>query len=264
MQRALLGLAAGLATTAIAVGPARAATVSTSGGTVTIAAAPGESNHISIFYFTQRRYDGVITVGDSGITAGAGCVGGEGFVNCDTGVLAPRFVIGLGDGNDRLYVNKPPSRSFSDFIIDAGPGNDNIPLLYFPIRATGGTGNDRFVGGPGNDIIDGGPGNDIVRGDTGVDRLSGGPGNDIVGVYPSAPAGGTFLGGPGADRIYSGSRPAARIDAGSGDDLIAGDGSAIYQHPLPARSSRPINCGPGRDHIRTTRAQRRIGCEANL
>jgi Ca2+-binding RTX toxin-like protein len=276
MQRTLLAVAAGLATTAFAVAPAQAATVSASGGTVTIAAAPGERNQISIWYLNKRRADGLIYVLDgkdldNPVTAGAGCAdrSPQPGVTCATGVPEPGIVISLGDGNDAFAVNTADNRrSFSSFIIDAGAGNDFIPYLYSPMRATGGTGNDNFVGGSGNDIIDGGPGNDNVRGGSGADRLSGGPGNDVLDVAAFGNVGSTFLGGPGADRIYTESRRAARIDAGSGNDLIAGTGPAggcaCIQKPLPARSSRPINCGSGLDHVRTTRTQRRIGCERTL
>jgi hypothetical protein len=292
VQRAALVLAGALAATALAVGPARAATVSASGGTVTIGAAPGERNQIEIWYPNQKSDDGVIFVQDGHdppfrpITAGAGCSQRPPeAVQCDTGVPSPRLVIGLGDGDDDVETHGSPARFYSGIVVDAGPGNDKVRFNLLdvsegdprvpprtPIHTAGGAGNDLLYGSRSSDILDGGPGNDTVHGgDGGADRLSGGPGADQLAVAVNTfdgAAGGTFLGGPGPDKIATGARPAALVDAGGGDDRVLGGclgcdaAGRIVQ--LPARSSTPIRCGSGRDRIRTTRAQRRIGCERSL
>jgi RTX calcium-binding nonapeptide repeat (4 copies) len=281
MERVALALAAVLAVAALVAGPARAATVSADGGTVTVAAAPGERNQIEVWYLNQRADDGVIQVLDGHtlatqrpITAGPGCLQRSPTqVQCDTGVPAPGFRVSLGDGDDDLAYRKFGARSFSAWVVDGGTGNDVIPLFDAPSRVTGGAGNDRMGGASRggssrNDVWDGGPGNDILRSDTGVDRLIGGAGADELAVRTDATTrGSTFLGGPGPDKIVTGSARAALIRAGSGDDRILGGGTIIPGGRFvqqPSRSSRPIDCGPGRDRVRTVRAQPRTGCEGTL
>ena len=281
MARPALALAIGLVAALLAAGPAQAATVSASGGTVAIAAAPGEANQIEVWYLNQTAADGVIYVMEGftlatakPIAAGPGCLQRSATqVQCDTGVPAPAFAVSLGDGNDQLAYRKFGARLFSGWVVDGGSGDDTIPLFDAPSRVTGGTGNDRMGGASRgglrvNDVWDGGPGNDVLRSDAGVDRLIGGAGADELAVRTDGTTpGSTFLGGAGPDKIITGSAPAALVQAGSGDDRILGGGTIIPGGRFvqqPSRSSRGIDCGPGRDRVRTVRAQRRIGCEGTL
>src|SRR4051812_50229760 len=112
-------LVATVALALVLVAPARAATVSVSGDTLRVVAAPGEANAVTVTDLGVEDYGGAPLV------AGAGCVGGgpAGPVHC----LAPvaRVEIGGGGGGDTLSI---------------------AALLPAPLR--GGGGNERAQGGP--------------------------------------------------------------------------------------------------------------------
>src|SRR3954468_8638003 len=132
-------LVATMALALVLVAPARAATVSVSGDTLRVVAAPGEANAVTVTDLGVEDYGGAPLV------AGAGCVGGgpAGPVHC----LAPvsRADVDLGDGDDTVTI-----------------------AAQLPARVHGGSGDDQLRGGPADDSL---------YGDRGSDTADGGDGN---------------------------------------------------------------------------------------
>jgi Ca2+-binding RTX toxin-like protein len=211
--------------------PARAADVSLTGGTVTVAAAPGEANRL-----TLALSAGVITVTDTGaaVTAGAGCApAGAGRATCAIAAAAGATVA-LGDGNDTLAVSGGLPVTATD-----GDGNDSM---------SGGSADDVFVASPGADIYTGGGGLDTIDysartaavtldvdgfaddGETteadnvrpGVERVLGGSGDDRLTGSTGADQ---LAGGPGVDRLAGGDGD-DRLAGGDGDDELTGGAGA--------------------------------------
>jgi Ca2+-binding RTX toxin-like protein len=185
--------------------PARAADVSLSGTTVTVAAAPGEANRI-----TLTLGAGLVTVIDTGaaLTAGGGCTpAGAGKATCAVATPAGATVT-LGDGDDTVAVSGALAVTATD-----GDGNDSVSGGSADDVLVASAGADTYTGGGGLDTIDysgrtaavtldldgfaddgeaaegdnvrpgvervvGGSGDDRLTGSTGPDLLAGGPGDD--------------------------------------------------------------------------------------
>ena len=111
-------------------------------------------------------------------------------------------------------------------------------------------GNDRVSGGRGNDCIVGGKGNDRLAGAQGKDTLIGGRGGD------------NLNGSSGADRLLGGSGRDS-INAAFGRDRVSGGAGADSINVATAGPAARVNCGKGRDVVRSnTNERRRIrGCE---
>ena len=200
MRRAGSITVAVLATFAVG-SPARAATVTASalvlddgksaprtlGTSLTVTAAPGETNTMSITAAADA-----LTILDTTAppTAARGCEqNGADEVRCPRqGVRgAPdRVSVSLDDGDDTLDTTALP-------VVSAllGDGDDRVRLGPLENQVQGGAGNDTIEGGAGYDLIEAGPGFDTVTGgagndlldggdDTDHDLLDGGPGTDIA------------------------------------------------------------------------------------
>src|SRR5947207_10100163 len=156
-----------LAATTLAVlvltATALAGTVSRSGGTLTFAAAPGETNNVSARVLQE---DSSIEISDSGapLTFDPSCVGSASSVECPgSGVTLVN--IGLGDGDDN-YTGRFPTNVH----VTGGDGNDTIQAAF------SGDPNDTSPHG----TLEGGPGNDKIESDGGPFTLIGGPGDDSI------------------------------------------------------------------------------------
>src|SRR3954470_14377682 len=138
MRLFLVSLGLGL----VLAAPAGAATVSVSGDTLRVVAAPGETNAIQVSDF------GVDDYGGTPLVAGPGCVGGgpAGSVHCLASVA--RAEVELGDGEDSATIS-----------------------AQLPARVHGGSGDDQLRGGPADDSL---------YGDRGSDTADGGDGNDSI------------------------------------------------------------------------------------
>jgi Ca2+-binding RTX toxin-like protein len=161
-----------LAGCAIAGATAPSSSVSQSGGVITVAAAPGTVNDISL-----SEVGGVISIVDtiSLLLAGNGCVQvARTTVTCPQAGVGT-IMVALGDRDDR--------------VVDA---------THLQATIKGGDGADTILGGDGNDRLYGEAGTDVLKGETGLDRLYGGAGDDVL-----AGADGNDLldGGPGADEL---------------------------------------------------------------
>jgi hypothetical protein len=218
MRRTAVALAAALACMALPAAAA-ASMVSVEGGVLLVAAAPGETNEVSV---SQRIPPGSETPSEyavkdtsAGTTPGAGCGPDPTLPPQGSPVVCPAsgvqsVVIRLGDGDDRAdygFAGLPIS-------IHGEAGSDHIAMF-----ATAGTLAD---GGDGNDVVQGG---DDVRGGPGDDQLAGsrlldgGDGNDILRKV-NGNAGGRLVGGPGDDAFDSGDGWADELECGAGRDVI--------------------------------------------
>jgi Ca2+-binding RTX toxin-like protein len=263
----------GTLTAALAAGaqaPALAARAEVSAGNVVYNAGPGEVNNLRLINSSGFGEDGVLIVfDDHPIAHGPGCTTPDGsvrdFVHCRTKVPAPGAVIDLGDGDDGFLAQGNSGRTYSSFSVQLGPGNDKVPEFLAPAQVDGGPGNDRVTGSRGADRLKGGDGNDYVLGRGNLDFLDGGPGADRV--TAAFTGGASLFGGSGPDIITTGPGVAALVNAGSGNDRVLGEsrwaGGSRYIN-LPARSTRPINCGSGTDRVRVTRRQAVRSCEGRL
>ena len=139
----LLATATAGALAALPTAPAAAAgptNVSRSGTTVTITAAAGTANDVSVFLdenaeLTVTDRSGIVEVPGDGCTVFFGNT-----AKCGTGVtLVNAF---LGDGDDEIQLESPLG-----LVIDAGAGNDT----YFGGMARGGASRVTFRGGTGRD-----------------------------------------------------------------------------------------------------------------
>lgn len=244
----------------VAVAPAGAATVSSSGGVITFQAAPGEANSAAVDSFDGTE----LTLSDiqATVTNGGGCSTSEYVANtvfCPAGsVTRIRFL--LGDRDDSVLVHSGVGVSRVTEI-DAGPGAGGLQSITSesPGRTivTGGAGtdmittyggDDQLVGGGGDDTIRSGTGHDEVHGGAGADDLRTGPGADVVDggdgddlIYGDQGMDDVY-GGGGNDRLY-GEQDADRLFGGDGDDWLLGDGS--FEQGFA--SGDELNGGPGRD-----------------
>lgn len=198
VRRAALGLVAASALAISVAGPAQAAgntTVSRSGNVLSVTAASGTINDISV----SRSINGAfINVTDVGISAGVGCTKtGVRSVQCSAFGLN-QLNVSAGDLNDRIAVDFNNNTTVlagngNDFVrstngagqarLNGGNGNDQISGAIFD-SLFGQDGNDlltggRFLsGGFGNDNLRGLDGNDVLNGNDGIDQLNGGAGFD--------------------------------------------------------------------------------------
>jgi Ca2+-binding RTX toxin-like protein len=199
--------------------PAGAATVSSDGATVTIAAPARERNAITV----TRRSAGGVFVRDrrSPLTAGPGCT-----------QTAP----------DRAACG---SAQTAELVADLGPLGDSVALgASVAVGATlrGGSGNDTLRGGPRGDVLAGGTGRDTVTysgrtGDVtvtlagGADDGQAGEGDDVVEVERAVGGDGfdTLIGTEGGNGLYGGSGDDRLDGLGGVDNLHGGRGNDLLQ-----------------------------------
>jgi RTX calcium-binding nonapeptide repeat (4 copies) len=239
-RHAVPALVAALALLAPAA--ASATTVSYANGTITVKAAAGEKNTITV-----NEGDGSyqITEASAPIEPGPGCdkAPGTSRVGCPaTGTVA--LGVDLGDGDDSLIVsvgipadilggagNDTVTGGFGDDIIRGDDGDDSL---------SGNAGNDTLEGAGGADNLDGGAGADSVTGNDGNDGLTGGDGDD------------TLIGADGDDALTAGSGN-DRLEAGKGaDSLDAGAGSDVLltaEGEFTGTKEKQIRCGSGNDEL---------------
>ena len=142
-----------------------------------------------------------------------------------------------GGGADLLDVRGAATGpSFTD--LRAGPGDDNVLTLYFPVF--GGRGDDlmmkeglgTLIGGPGDDrlishgrakhaFLFGGRGDDTLIGGAAHDSMYGWEGDD---VFRGRSRGDHLYGGPGHDRLFGGLGPDTLLAHQGPDVLLGGDG----------------------------------------
>ncbi|BAL93063.1 hypothetical protein AMIS_78430 [Actinoplanes missouriensis 431] len=226
--------------TTIAVGavgtPAFAAstgTASVSGkSTVVFKAGSGRTNSVKI-----TRSLRTITIDDKvAVKAGKGCKpvkGDKTKVRC-TPYMTPTLVRAyLGDRNDVLVSTAgTPLKAYG------GSGDDKITGSSGADRLVGDSGNDQIWGAAGNDSLDGGTGNDRVKGGTGNDKLYGSAGNDTVN------------GESGNDSLDGGSGNDSIAGSTGNDNELGGTGNDTFVQGGNGRADRDVIRGQaGRDTV---------------
>jgi Ca2+-binding RTX toxin-like protein len=140
-------------------------------------------------------------------------------------------------GNDQL------SGGDGDDVLWGQAGNDTL---------NGGIGNDIVDGGIGDDVLNGGDGNDYIVG-IGKDQIDGGAGDDTI--YDTAMS--TIVAGTGNDVIRLNvafdltQNPAGlgSLQAGDGNDVLAGTRIAGALIDVFSRGSYSVNMGAGDDYV---------------
>ena len=244
------GLLTALACLALPAG-AGAATVSVQGPsqeflpdlyTLTVAAAPGEANAVSVSLVGADSVNATWAITDAGAApdAGAGCTAaGPGRVDCT--VPKSRLPSGCGrvgctDYGQGLVIS-----------LDLGDGDDSVDLSSLPADGDGGgVVSSDIRGGIGADTLTGSPLIDIVDPGTGADTVVTGTDRDTVSAAAGAP--------DGPDRIDLGAGPddAISYEAATGpvsitvddgpNDGASGEGDEVSGAEI-------ITGGPGDDVI---------------
>ena len=260
-------------TLTLAPAAAQALTISSAGGTITVQAAAGEGNAISVavsaanWRFTDfgDNLNGTPIVA----TAGPGCVAAAPSVDCPMAGVT-NAVVNLLDRSDILSLNlfvgvavNADGGELGDQIFTAG-GNDTVSGGGGGDRIFAGAGNDALNGGPGadqifgesadgeagNDTIDGGSGEDQLFGDTqdgvgsGNDTVTGGEDNDQLFMDAGND---TLSGGAGVDTVFSGFFEAANFTISLDD--AANDTSTATGTDNVRADIENVNFGEGNDTV---------------
>jgi Ca2+-binding RTX toxin-like protein len=256
--------------------PAQAATtVGSTGGVVTVTAAAGRFNNITI---NQVGLNYTITdTGDANWNLAFPCVLSGGGAACPVSGVT-RIVVNAGDLNDRITKNANVRGELNggdgDDIIFAGPtpGSNVVTGGNGDDTLTGGPGFDSFSGGRGNDVISGGAGTDLVSysdytgggtvlvqlddlandgppGETDnvksdVENVFGSPGNDIM----TGSAANNVLSGFGGNDLLVGAEGNDTLSGGAGDDSLFGaEGNDTIDARDGVVGNDQANGGPGTD-----------------
>ncbi len=235
--------------------PAHAMLAYVEHGTVVLAAAPGETNVLSVYAHPTQT--GAFLIADAGatVTAGAGCTGmpfGR-FAICSVGeehVYEPSLTVTLGDGGDLADVNA----AIFDLRVDTGAGADRLQ-----VPGTGGNGGSTYVAlGGGDDTLDveGSYSSRVeVFGGDGDDRIdaSGQDGGSYYGEAgdDSITAGGLVSGGDGADTLDGRTMVTGHLFGDGGNDTIRTDDT----------NPDVVDCGAGTDGLTHDEFDDHSGCE---
>jgi hypothetical protein len=159
--------------------PAHALSASADWEYLTISAAPGEKNILTVAEAVQGGPSSSFVIVESGTgttQAGPGCTKAGRVLTCDVGSAFPSLNLSLGDKADTAAV----SGHFEYWEVYGGSGNDRIDLSQAPASNPwvpggwigGGDGRDHLdTRNNSSDIVDCGAGADIARAD-GFDRLT--------------------------------------------------------------------------------------------
>ena len=211
--RWLIGFAAIAATVLVPAG-AEASVASKNGNTLTVAAAAGEVNDVTV----QAGLGGVSVRDTAGVTAGDGCAPymfDPSRIDCPG--ETPDVVVVLGDGSDRLTLNVDGVGYIGAVTIDAGSGDDQLVLSAARETVSAGEGNDNIEARSGDDQLAGGPGDDVINGGSDSDTIEGGAGRDRL----EGDCSGCF--GPGNDTINSRDGEADTVSCWLGTDVVTAD-----------------------------------------
>ena len=157
-----------------------------------------------------------------------------------------------GFDSDQLAGNAGDDRlegSNGGDVLAGGVGADDLFGQQDADLLGGGAGRDRLWGGGSTDSLTGGAGADVLLGQGGNDRLYGGAGRD------------TLLGGPGSDSIVEVPRAYAATDPlDTGRNRVSGGGGRDRIDVANGRRDL-VDCGGGRDTVKSDRADRLKHCE---
>lgn len=218
LPRIFAGVAAVLGLTLALSGPAAATPgasadgtlVSRTGTSVTVTAAVGLSNTISVW-----QAGDTIRVRDTGDTVTA--LGGCRAISANEAACP-----GVG--------------SLTELVVHAGDQADDVTSFLDDLGVT-------LVGGAGDDSLHGGGANDTLEGEEGADFLSGGGGNDTL---TGSSGRDRLFGGPGNDSI-EGRGGSDIINAGAGNDVVSGGNG--NDRVIAGTGNDFVDGGPGRDDL---------------
>jgi Ca2+-binding RTX toxin-like protein len=253
-RRLILALAGAVCALCLWAPGALAATLSNSGGVMTV---NGNSGSVQSWSFSDTPPDTVNgTFTQDKVIYPAGNPPAPNCTDTDPGP-PPNQIDGVATNVQCTGVTKLVTTSG-----DSGSTINGGALNITPVDMTGGSGNDALTGGNqndairgmggndnlkglgGNDVVDGGLGNDTLYGDqtcnsctpSGDDTLIGGPGSDSA------------SGGPGNDNIDTGTGNDMNVDGGPGNDIInTGDGDD--KNVTGGAGDDVINTGAGDDDV---------------
>ncbi|WP_433720941.1 calcium-binding protein [Actinoplanes sp. CA-051413] len=210
---------------AVAAGTDGAASVS--GTTVRFRAGTKVANRVVI-----TRKGKVVTVDDRvKVKAGKGCKAVKGDktkVRCTVKKGPERVTVRLYDSNDSVVNNaglpmKAEGGSGNDRLV-GGSRNDTLFGMSGADKLYGLAGNDKLDADTGNDMLSGGDGNDSLAGWAGRDILYGGKGDDSL---EGLDGDDKLYGGAGTDGL-SGGKGRDHLDGGAGNDGLDGDESGPF------------------------------------
>jgi Ca2+-binding RTX toxin-like protein len=268
MGSRLLSSVAAAAALAVAVFPSSAggATVSVSGGVLTVRDTGAVVNQITVEPWVHES-DGILITerGPTLLTAGGGCI------LWDEDILHPR--------GDKVFCT---GQFFQRIAVDTGDGSDSIAYAVESSAGTllGGAGDDVLTaalgeaelrGGAGDDILSGLEGNQLIAGDEGIDTVDytnrgsdpvdvslDGVANDGIrdfefdNVQPSTEnvrgsfGGGVIVGSAAANRLEGGPGN-DEIDGGAGADVLLGFAGDDILVSADGKRDVQVDCGIGLD-----------------
>ena len=242
-------------------GKALATTTATAGVSaarvLTVTAAPGVANRLSVSFSMASAGKVVVRDGAGRVAASAPCR--QGYAPEQNAAVCPLAAVGrvrvdAGDGNDIAAVSSARlgTRTWGADLY-GGPGNDILSGSWGADRLIAGDGDDSLIGGPGGDGLDAGPGNYRLLGGDGNDRLYGRDGNDYLDAGPGDDR--PVLGEGGNDRLFGGDGNDG-LDGGDGNDNFAGGAGndSIYGQAGEdlfdgGPGADDLNGGPGGDTV---------------
>jgi Ca2+-binding RTX toxin-like protein len=181
--------------------------------TVTLEAAPGETNQVTVTLDAGYAY---ITDASAPITSGACEAVTPNQRRCTLSQLQ-YVILSLGDGNDSAIAPK----STLVFRLRGGDGDDTLTTGGVGLdNARGDAGDDVLIGSDLTDNLDGGPGRDRISAGGGDDVLDGDGDGDSLIDQDEGIADDVLDGGPGIDAVTYDGRLSAPVTV----DLEAGTG----------------------------------------
>jgi hypothetical protein len=259
----VLGLSAAI--TLAAPLAAEAATVTLDGALLSVNAAAGEANRITI----AEDAAGFTVTDTRALTAGSGCTSVNAtMARCATSETTRSALVEAGDGDDRVVLRSPTGTTSGN--LRGGDGRDRLFGGNGADALIGGEGADTLTGGEGNNFFDGGPGDDNLYGGDDVDLVSYQSRTRTVRVDLKEHKGGQrgegdllddieqIVGGRGADKLR-GTKTADMLLGGPGraHDDVRGRGGGDFlvgRRVIGGGGSdridgQAMDCGGGRDTI---------------
>jgi hypothetical protein len=201
---------------------AQAGTASIDGATARFIAAPGEANQLGVEYSPDL---GAYTFRDTGapVSAGPGCTVSGGEARCPAAGLTA-VDVELGDRDDAGSATPPFPLPL---VVHGGPGKDDLDGVG---SLFGDAGADQLNAGDGSGfVLDGGPGPDELFGRGGNDTLIGGDGDDHL---TDSGGTDLFVGGLGLDRIET-TDSLDTVDCQGRDDEAVKPGTKVTLKDCP-------------------------------
>lgn len=229
--------------------PAHAMRAYVDHGSLVIAAAPGETNLLTVLRDSPQSPTFLIVDPGATITAGAGCTALGKVAICsvtEEPVYEASLSLSLGDGSDLA----------------------NVEAAFYVLQANGGSGDDRLdLPGSGGTYVELGGGNDTLHLDGSFSsevEVYGGDGDDSIDA--SGQDGGSYYGEGGDDSITA----AGWVSGGEGADALNGRvlGNGSYfgdggNDSIDTDDTFPdlVDCGPGTDSLTHDELDEFSGCE---